>query len=101
MNGPKLGQENFNAMIKALQYIKANPGCKRIDIKKEIDKHKKCLRDLKFVQNGRAHYMNYQNILICIKENEFVQYVATSKCIHHFLTEDGESFLKCLYIKKK
>lgn len=64
MTIPKLQTENLNAAMAVIEYLKRNPGSVQVDMRKVIDRNKRVLKNgyFGFPYNGKAHYMNYQNI---------------------------------------
>lgn len=70
-----LQSENLNAAKAVVDYLKRNPGTIQVEMRKVIDRNKKVLKNgyLGFPYNGKAHYMNYQNIETYLLENKLAR----------------------------
>lgn len=88
---PKLSKENKHALNMAELFISNNPGCTLSDIKREINKYKKCLRSRFEGLSYIYSYKNYENIFKHLYDTKLcpVVVVKTAKCKYHY--QHGEN----------
>ncbi len=82
---PKLRKENFEAAMIVYEEIKKNPeGIIQRDVKRIIDKNKKCLNNSHYMFDGNAHYKNYKNIIQYLLLSKMVKKIHYKRNIRYF-----------------